>query len=112
MTLSASERTVFGTAAAWTRAARRALAADLPHQLRQRGGVVLVPSCTQDGVHYHVQVEGGRVGQCDCVAGLAGRPCKHAAAAVLRLYERETGTRVVAVKRLDPALVARYLRAA
>ena len=112
MALDTSERAVLGTAAAWTRAAQRALAADLPHQLRQRGGAVLVPSCTTDGTRYHVQLDGGRVGQCDCAAGLAGRPCKHRAAVALRLWERETGARVVALKRIDPRVVARYLRAA
>ncbi len=108
MTLSTDERTAGLTA--WTRAAQRALAADLPHQLRRRGGAVLVPSCTQDGQRYHVQVEGGRVGQCDCPAGLAGKPCKHVAAVALRLHERETGARVVALKAIDPQMVARYVR--
>ena len=112
MTLSRDERTVFGGLVAWARAAQRALAADLPRQLRRRGDAVVVPSCTQDGARYQVRLEGDRVGPFDCAAGLAGRPCKHRMAVAIRLYERATGARVVALKRVDPLLVARYLRAA
>lgn len=101
-----------GALGAWTRAAKRALAADLPHQLRRRGDVVLVPSKSQDGVTYHVRVAGGRVGPCDCPAGLQGRPCAHRAGVVLRLWERETGLRVTGLRALDAGQLARYLGAA
>jgi uncharacterized Zn finger protein len=94
------------TAQAWQRAAQRALAADLPHQLRQRGGSVLVPSLSSEGVH-RVQLVEGRAGQCDCVAGVHGRPCKHRAAVALRLAEREAGIRVTGVK--SPAVVQRFV---
>ena len=98
-----------GTAAqAWQRAAQRALAADLPHQLRQRGGSVLVPSVSSEGAH-RVQLVDGRAGQCDCEAGLYGRPCKHRAAVALRLMERQLGVRVTAVK--SAAAVQQFLRA-
>jgi hypothetical protein len=103
----AAERTL----GAWQRAAQRALAADLPHQLRQRGGTILVPSKTERGRVYHVQLVGGQVGACDCEAGLHGRPCAHKAAVALRAYERQTGARVTAV-RVTPGMVARYIRAA
>ena len=90
---------------AWQRAAQRALAADLPHQLRQRGASVLVPSKSADGVTYHVQLVAGRVGQCDCPAALNGREaCAHRAAVALRLLERQSGVRVTGVKSADAVL--------
>ena len=82
----------------WQRAAQRALAADLTHQLRQRGASILVPSKSRDGAVYHVQVIGQQVGTCDCPAGLNGRPCTHRAAVAIRLFERQTGARVAALK--------------
>ena len=95
-------------AQAWQRAAQRALAADLPHQLRQRGGSVLVPSKSTDGAIYHVQLVEGRAGQCDCAAALNGRAaCAHRAAVAIRLLERQVGCRVTAVK--VPAAVQRFL---
>jgi hypothetical protein len=93
----------------WHRAAQRALAADLPARLRRRGGAVLVPSRSTDGRAYHVRLSGERVGACDCEAALMGQPCSHRAAVALRLYERETGTRVVAVKPAAVTMLARYL---
>jgi len=96
----------------WQRAAQRALAADLPHQLRQRGAAVIVPSKSTDSSVYHVQLTGSLVGQCDCPAGLAGKPCAHRAAVAIRLYERQTGVRVAAVNRAGASIIDRYLRAA
>lgn len=96
----------------WQRAAQKAIAADLPHQLRQRGGSILVPSKTTSGRVYHVSLEGGLVGQCDCEAGLNGKPCAHRAAVVLRVWEKATGTKVVGIKPAAVAGFERYLRAA
>ena len=96
----------------WQRAAARALAADLPSQLRQRGNAILVPSKSTEGAVYHVALSGAVVGQCDCPAGLLNRPCAHRASVAIRLYEKQTGTRVVGMR---PAAVqtmgGRYLRA-
>jgi hypothetical protein len=97
------------TRVAWTKAARRAIAGDLVRTLVRRGATVLVPSCSTDGRRYRVRLHGDRVGGCDCAAGLLGRPCRHRAAVVLRLYERETGVRVQWVKAVDPAVLGRYL---
>ena len=94
----------------WQWAAQRALAADLPHQLRQRGASVLVPSLSTEGAAHRVQLVAGQVGGCDCEAGLHGRPCKHRAVVAVRLLERELGCRVTAVK--SPAAVTRFLRSA
>lgn len=96
----------------WERAAQRALAADLPRQLRRRGGAILVPSKSRDGVTYHVRLDGGRAGQCDCEAGLYGRPCVHRAAVAIRLWERQTGARLAGIKQLNPRVLERYIRAA
>jgi hypothetical protein len=96
-------------AAAWTRAAQRALAADLPHHLRQRGSAILVPSKSAAGVVYHVTLLGGRVGPCDCAAAVHDRPCAHRAAVALRLYERQLGVRVAAVKTVQPEVMRRYV---
>ena len=52
-----------------------------------------------------------RLGGCDCEAGLLGQPCKHRAAVAIRLYERETGARVVAIKAGAALAMERYLRA-
>ena len=106
--MTASLPTRATLAQVWQRAAQRALAADLPHQLRQRGGSVLVPSLSTEGAAHRVQLVAGLVGACDCEAGLHGRPCKHRAAVALRLLERELGCRVTAVK--SPAAVQRWLR--
>src|SRR4030095_11463112 len=95
--------------ARWQRAAQRALAADLPARLHQRGGTILVLSRSTGGHVYHVRVTSGRVGACDCDAALMGQPCAHRAAVALRLYERETGTRVVGVKPAGATVLARYL---
>src|SRR4030095_12354067 len=95
--------------ARWQRAAQRALAADLPARLHQRGGTVLVPSRSEEGRASHVRLLGDRVGACDCDAALMGQPCAHRAAVALRLYERETNTRVVAVKPAGATVLARYL---
>jgi uncharacterized Zn finger protein len=99
------------TLGAWQRAAQRALAADLPHQLRQRGGTILVPSKTEQGRVYHVQLVGSQDGACDCDAGLHGRPCAHKAAVALRLAEKRLGARITRV-RVTPGMVAAYVRAA
>ena len=107
-----ADTTMSDRVARWERAAQRALASDLPRQLRRRGDAVLVPSKTHGGVTYHVRLTGNRAGQCDCEAGLYGRPCVHVAAVAIRLWERETGARLAAVKALDPAVLARYIRAA
>jgi hypothetical protein len=98
------------TAQAWQRAAVRALASDLPHRLRQRGGFVVVPSASADGAAYHVALVNGQAGQCDCEAGLHGRPCKHRAAVALRLAERAAGIRITAIKSAE--VVQRFVRAA
>ena len=58
------------TAQAWQRAAVRALASDLPHRLRLRGGFVVVPSVSEDGAAYHVALVNGQAGDCDCQAGV------------------------------------------
>lgn len=93
----------------WTRAARRAMASDLPHRLTRRGNVVTVPS--QRGRDtYRVSLTGGLVGQCSCVAAQHGKACAHVAATAIRLYEREAGVRVVAIKAIDAGQLARYLR--
>ncbi len=98
-------------AQAWTRAAARALASDLPHLLRQRGGAILVPSKTADGITYHVALVGGKAGACDCQAALSGRDaCAHRAAVALRLAERQAGIRITAVK--SAAVLTPFLRAA
>ncbi len=98
-------------AQAWARAAQRALAADLPHQLRQRGASILVPSKSADGVTYHVALVNGQAGACDCQAALNGRAaCAHRAAVALRLAEREAGIRITAIKSAD--VVQRFVRAA
>jgi uncharacterized Zn finger protein len=98
------------TAQRWTRAAQRALAADLTGDLIRRGNSVLVPSTTSDGKRYRVQLDGNRVGQCDCEAGLLGKPCKHRAAVAIRLYEKATGARVVAIKAGAALAMEKYLR--
>ena len=73
--------------------------------------MVLVPSCAEDGRAYHVRLDGGRVGKCECPAkALAGRVCKHRAAVALRLWEQKTGLRVVGVKAVDQAILGRFLR--
>src|SRR5687767_9625179 len=95
----------------WRRAAKRALAADLPGDLVRRGDSVLVPSTTADGKRYRVRLDGNRVGGCDCEAGLLNKPCKHRAAVAIRLFEKETGARVVAVKAGAALAMERYLRA-
>ena len=106
--MTASLPTRSTVAQAWQRAAQRALAADLPHQLRRRGGSVQVPSKSADGVTYHVQLVEGRAGQCDCPAALNGRAaCAHRAAVAVRLLEREVGCKVTAVK--APAAVQRFV---
>jgi hypothetical protein len=97
------------TLAAWTRAAQRALASDLPHTLVRRGDTVLVPSKSVDGKRYHVRLVDTRAGGCDCAAGLLGRPCTHRAATAIRLFEREHHLRVHWTRDVDPGLVARYL---
>ena len=107
--MTASLPTRSTLAQGWQRAAQRALAADLPHQLRQRGGSVLVPSLSTAGAAHRVQLVAGLVGGCDCEAGLHGRPCKHRAAVALRLLERELGCRVTAVKSAE--VMQRFLRA-
>jgi hypothetical protein len=106
MVTKADERSI------WTKAAQRALAADLPHRLRRRAAAVLVPSCAGGGRVYRVLLDGGRVGRCDCPAGAAGNPCKHVAAVALRLWERETAVRLVEVKAVEVAVLDRYLRPA
>lgn len=96
----------------WERAAQRALAADLPHQLRRRGQAVLVPSRSQAGTVYHVVLRehGRRVGFCDCAAALAGKPCTHRAAVALRLFERDhPGVRVVTLKSAGALALEAYL---
>lgn len=96
----------------WQRAANRALAADLPSQLRQRGSSILVPSKSEDGKTYHVQFTGGLVGQCDCTAALNGNSiCAHRAAVAVRLYERQSGARVLSVKVAGMRQMEEYLRA-
>ena len=109
MTASLPSRST--VAQAWQRAAQRALAADLPHQLRQGGGSVLVPSKSTDGAVYHVALVNGQAGSCDCAAALNGRAaCAHRAAVALRLAEREAGIRITAVKSAE--VVQRLVRAA
>jgi uncharacterized Zn finger protein len=94
----------------WQRAAQRALAADLPHRLRRRGRTVLVPSRSEAGVTYHVALSArNRVGPCDCPAALSGQPCAHRAAVAVRLYERATGVRVLALKPGSGLALERYL---
>ena len=77
-----------GTLNRWQRAAQRALAADLTGDLVQRGSSILVASQTTDGKRYAVRLVGNRVGQCNCEAGLLGKPCAHRAAVAIRLYEK------------------------
>ena len=101
------------TAQRWQRAVTRALAADLHHHLTRRGDSVVVPSKTDDGVTYCVQLAGGQVGWCTCPAGLAGKPCAHRAAVALRLAEKALGgMRIVAVKPAAIGQLERYVRAA
>jgi hypothetical protein len=94
----------------WQRAAQRALAADLTGDLVQRGQSVLVASQSEAGKRYAVRLVGNRAGQCNCEAGLLGKPCAHRAAVAIRLYERETGARVVAIKAGAALAMERYLR--
>ncbi len=105
--MTASLPTRSTVAQAWQRAAQRALAADLPHQLRQRGASVLVPSLSTEGAAHRVQLVAGQVGGCDCEAGLHGRPCKHRAAVAIRPFARQAGVRVTQVK--SPAAVQRFV---
>src|SRR5262245_18809708 len=93
----------------WRRAAQRAVASDLPGRLVRRGNAVLVPSRSQDGRHYHVRLAGGRVAGCDCEASYYGQVCTHRAAVAIRLYERETHTRVLRVKPGATGLIEHYL---
>src|SRR4029453_13818690 len=95
--------------ARWQRAAQRALAADLPARLHQRGGTVLVPSRSEDGRAYHVRLLGDRVGACDCDAALMGQPGAHRGAGALRLYERGPAPPVGALKPAGATVLARYL---
>jgi len=97
----------------WERATQRALAAGLPARLRRttQGDSILVPSRTEAGRVYHVQLSGGRVGYCDCPAGLNHRPCAHRAAVALRIAEREAGNvRLVALRPAAVVGLQRYLR--
>ncbi len=94
----------------WQWAATRALAGDLTSDLIRRRDSVLVPSTTTDGKRYRVQLTGNRVGACDCPAGVLGNPCKHRMAVVIRMWEREHGVRVVAVKPAAVPAMLRYLR--
>jgi hypothetical protein len=82
----------------WQSAVDRALASDLPHRLVRRGAIVIVPSKSKDGAVYHVQLVGGKVGVCDCPAGLHRRPCAHKAAVIIRLLERSIGARIAAME--------------
>lgn len=99
------------TVARWQRAAQRALAADLTGDLVKRGNSILVASTSTDGRRHRVQLVNNQVGACTCEAGQFGRPCSHRAAVAIRLYERETGARVVAIKAGAALAMERYLRA-
>lgn len=95
---------------AWTRAAQRAVRSDLPHQLTQRGASIGVPSVSRAGQRHWVQLVDGRVGYCSCEAGAFQRPCTHRAAVAIRLWERQAGVRVTAVKPQAAAWIERYVR--
>lgn len=95
----------------WQRAAQRALAADLTGDLVQRGSSVLVASQTTAGKRYAVRLVGNRAGQCNCEAGLLNKPCAHRAAVALRIYERQYGVKVTAIKPAAVVGMERYLRA-
>lgn len=92
----------------WTKAAQRAISADLVMHCRHgRSGTVTVPSETNIHERYVVQLVDGKVGRCSCTAGANDIPCKHRAAVAIRLYERETGVRVTWVR--QSAGIERFL---
>jgi hypothetical protein len=81
------------------RALRKAFALGLQADVvRVRFGLYLVPSTSRDGVDHKVAVSPRGQYACSCEAGVAGRPCVHAAAVYLAKLERNSGASVVYVK--------------
>lgn len=81
------------------RALRKAFALGLAADVtRVRFGLYLVPSTTREGQAHRVAVSPRGRYSCSCEAGVAGRPCVHAAAVYLAKLERNSGASVVYVK--------------
>jgi hypothetical protein len=104
------QRTPMTTEERWYRAGLRALASNLIHRLQVRDGCVLVPSKTDEGRRYHVQLIDLRVGTCDCEAALARNPiCAHRFAVAAALWEEEYGLKITSIKPAMVAGLSRYL---
>jgi SWIM zinc finger len=53
----------------------------------QADGMYLTPSISRPGQFHTVTVDRSGHAHCDCSAGVAGKPCKHAAAVCMHIYE-------------------------
>lgn len=81
------------------RALRKAFALGLQSDVaRVRLGLYTVPSTTRPGTRHHVTVSSQGRYHCSCEAGVAGKPCIHAAAVYLRKLEANSRASVVYVK--------------
>lgn len=81
------------------RALRKAFALGLSADVaRVRFGRYTVPSTSRDGSAHTVTVSASGVYRCSCEAGVAGRPCVHAAAVYLRKLEANSKATVVYVR--------------